>query len=175
MLCFSGVHFNSQAIAPTIEQIDQSFGATHPGGTFQPINTNTISHEWTGSVISLSSFIQSFCLVLPRPVYNAAEQLFHLNFRGLSFSFQLDSWNEAPKYEVRTHFNCQPFIERLWGRSLTSQENGGGLVVEVITLCMEKCEVMPCVCLERVLLSACSWWLITPEWRNHMRMWMSAC
>uniref|UniRef100_A0A3Q3X4R3 Uncharacterized protein n=1 Tax=Mola mola TaxID=94237 RepID=A0A3Q3X4R3_MOLML len=62
-LCFSGVHFNSQAIAPTIEQIDQSFGATHPG------------------------------------VYNAAEQLFHLNFRGLSFSFQLDSWNEAPKYE----------------------------------------------------------------------------
>uniref|UniRef100_A0A8C2YYA3 Phagosome assembly factor 1 n=1 Tax=Cyclopterus lumpus TaxID=8103 RepID=A0A8C2YYA3_CYCLU len=62
-VCFSGVHFNSQAIAPTIEQIDQSFGATHPG------------------------------------VYNAAEQLFHLNFRGLSFSFQLDSWNEAPKYE----------------------------------------------------------------------------
>ncbi|KAL6080297.1 hypothetical protein STEG23_010418 [Scotinomys teguina] len=58
-----GVHFNSQAIAPTIEQIDQSFGATHPG------------------------------------VYNSAEQLFHLNFRGLSFSFQLDSWTEAPKYE----------------------------------------------------------------------------
>uniref|UniRef100_A0A8C6M4C7 Phagosome assembly factor 1 n=1 Tax=Nothobranchius furzeri TaxID=105023 RepID=A0A8C6M4C7_NOTFU len=40
------------------------------------------------------------------PVYNAAEQLFHLNFRGLSFSFQLDSWNEAPKYELfpLTHF-----------------------------------------------------------------------
>lgn len=34
-------------------------------------------------------------------VYNAAEQLFHLNFRGLSFSFQLDSWKEAPKFEVR--------------------------------------------------------------------------
>ncbi|XP_036810359.1 UPF0183 protein C16orf70 homolog isoform X3 [Oncorhynchus mykiss] len=62
-LKYCGVHFNTQAIAPTIEQIDQSFGATHPG------------------------------------VYNAAEQLFHLNFRGLSFSFQLDSWNEAPKYE----------------------------------------------------------------------------
>ncbi|KAH0619488.1 hypothetical protein JD844_000148 [Phrynosoma platyrhinos] len=59
----NGVHFNSQAIAPTIEQIDQSFGATHPG------------------------------------VYNSAEQLFHLNFRGLSFSFQLDSWTETPKYE----------------------------------------------------------------------------
>ncbi|KAF3854463.1 hypothetical protein F7725_022518 [Dissostichus mawsoni] len=66
-LKYCGVHFNSQAIAPTIEQIDQSFGATHPG------------------------------------VYNAAEQLFHLNFRGLSFSFQLDSWNEAPKYEVRIY------------------------------------------------------------------------
>lgn len=62
-LKYCGVHFNSQAIAPTIEQIDQSFGATHPG------------------------------------VYNSAEQLFHLNFRGLSFSFQLDSWTEGPKYE----------------------------------------------------------------------------
>lgn len=39
-------------------------------------------------------------IVPPYPVYNAAEQLFHLNFRGLSFSFQLDSWSEAPKYEV---------------------------------------------------------------------------
>ncbi|XP_049578787.1 phagosome assembly factor 1 isoform X1 [Syngnathus scovelli] len=63
-LKYCGVHFNSQVVAPTIEQIDQSFGATHPG------------------------------------VYNAAEQLFHLSFRGLSFSFQLDSWNEAPKYEI---------------------------------------------------------------------------
>lgn len=41
------------------------------------------------------------CSCLPATVYIAAEQLFHLNFRGLSFSFQLDSWNEAPKYEVR--------------------------------------------------------------------------
>lgn len=40
-------------------------------------------------------------LLSPPSVYVAAEQLFHLNFRGLSFSFQLDSWNEAPKYEVR--------------------------------------------------------------------------
>lgn len=29
---FSGVHFNTSQIHPTIEQIDQSFGATHPGG-----------------------------------------------------------------------------------------------------------------------------------------------
>ena len=62
-LKYCGMHFNSQAIAPTIEQIDQSFDATHPG------------------------------------VYNSIEQLFHLSFRGLSFSFQLDSWTEAPKCE----------------------------------------------------------------------------
>ena len=29
---FSGVHFNSPHMEPTIDQIDQSFGATHPGG-----------------------------------------------------------------------------------------------------------------------------------------------
>ncbi|CAG5958496.1 unnamed protein product, partial [Menidia menidia] len=63
-LLFDATNQRLKAIAPTIEQIDQSFGATHPG------------------------------------VYNAPEQLFHLNFRGLSFSFQLDSWNEAPKYEI---------------------------------------------------------------------------
>eukprot|EP00064_Thunnus_orientalis_P002367 superscaffoldBa00000169_g2374 len=53
-------------------------------------------------VYDLSKVKLKYCLfLLPshRPVYNAAEQLFHLNFRGLSFSFQLDSWNEAPKYE----------------------------------------------------------------------------
>ena len=34
MLFFiSGVHFNSPQVQPTIEQIDMSFGATHPGGT----------------------------------------------------------------------------------------------------------------------------------------------
>lgn len=48
-----------------------------------------------------SDAIQPCHFLLPIPtVYNSAEQLFHLNFRGLSFSFQLDSWTEAPKYEV---------------------------------------------------------------------------
>uniref|UniRef100_A0A8C4Q9K1 Phagosome assembly factor 1 n=1 Tax=Eptatretus burgeri TaxID=7764 RepID=A0A8C4Q9K1_EPTBU len=61
-LKYCGVHFNSPTIPPTIEQIDQSFGATHPG------------------------------------VYNAAEQLFHLNFRGLSFSFRLDARLDTPKF-----------------------------------------------------------------------------
>ena len=31
-LYYSGVHFSTSQIQPTIEQIDQSFGATHPGG-----------------------------------------------------------------------------------------------------------------------------------------------
>lgn len=52
---FSGKTFASPQIPPTIEQIDQSFGATHPG------------------------------------VYDAAQQLFVLNFRGLSFSFPIES------------------------------------------------------------------------------------
>lgn len=95
--CFSGVHFNSQAVLPTIEQIDQSFGATHPGGT-RPHKLRQVSRP--PPHVSLS----------PSPVYIAAEQLFHLNFRGLSFSFQLDSWNEAPKYEVRRFWRCLWFL-----------------------------------------------------------------
>ena len=52
-------------------------------------------------VFTASDAIQPCHFLLPTPtVYNSAEQLFHLNFRGLSFSFQLDSWTEAPKYEV---------------------------------------------------------------------------
>jgi len=31
-LFFSGMYFNNPLIQPTIAQIDQSFGATHPGG-----------------------------------------------------------------------------------------------------------------------------------------------
>lgn len=112
VLFFSGVHFNSQAIAPTIEQIDQSFGATHPGGTSQSI----LSHM-TLSFDLICLFHHIFSLFPFHSVYNAAEQLFHLNFRGLSFSFQLDSWNEAPKYEVRgggvCRFACLPPKEGL--------------------------------------------------------------
>ena len=94
-LSFSGVHFNSQAVSPTIEQIDQSFGATHPGGAACPASTHTHTHTHTPGPDTPT------CFRLSSTVYVAAEQLFHLNFRGLSFSFQLDSWNEAPKYEVR--------------------------------------------------------------------------
>lgn len=54
-LKYCGVHFNSPQVQPTIEQIDMSFGATHPG------------------------------------VYDPTHQLFILTFRGLSFSFPIDS------------------------------------------------------------------------------------
>lgn len=60
-LKYCGVPFNTPQVKPTIEQVDQSFGATHPG------------------------------------VYIAEKQLFVLNFRGLSFDFQINSTYE-PKY-----------------------------------------------------------------------------
>lgn len=50
--------------------------------------------------IFLFIFVTLLFLSFSFLVYNSAEQLFHLNFRGLSFSFQLDSWTETPKYEV---------------------------------------------------------------------------
>lgn len=52
---FSNLLFNSPEILPSIEQIEHSFGATHPG------------------------------------VYDSEKELFILNFRGLSFSFPVES------------------------------------------------------------------------------------
>lgn len=52
---YSGMVFNSPEVCPSIEQIEHSFGATHPG------------------------------------VYDAEKQLFVLNFRGLSFSFHVET------------------------------------------------------------------------------------
>lgn len=51
----SGVHFNSQAIAPTIEQIDQSFGATHPGGKQQSIHILSSSSSYPSPSSSSAS------------------------------------------------------------------------------------------------------------------------
>ena len=41
----SGVHFNSTHVQPTIEQIDQSFGATHPGGEYGEDLFTPVKHE----------------------------------------------------------------------------------------------------------------------------------
>lgn len=60
-LKYCGKAFSSPLITPTIEQIDQSFGATHPG------------------------------------VYDAAQNVFVLSFRGLSFAFPTES-KYKPKY-----------------------------------------------------------------------------
>lgn len=54
-LRYCGTNFNSPEILPTIEQIESSFGSTHPA------------------------------------VYDAAKNSFALNFRGLTFYFQIDS------------------------------------------------------------------------------------
>lgn len=54
-LKYSGIIFNSPEVIPSIEQIEHSFGATHPG------------------------------------VFDQEKQIFQLNFRGLSFSFPVES------------------------------------------------------------------------------------
>ncbi|KAK6622400.1 hypothetical protein RUM44_002211 [Polyplax serrata] len=55
VLKYSGIIFNSPEVVPSLEQIEHSFGATHPG------------------------------------VYDQDKQIFQLNFRGLSFSFPVES------------------------------------------------------------------------------------
>lgn len=64
-------------------------------------NQTTLPRQSYSSCLFYCCLVQLiFFLFFIFLVYSAPEQLFHLNFRGLSFSFQLDSWNEAPKYEV---------------------------------------------------------------------------
>lgn len=121
---YSGVHFNSQSIAPTIEQIDQSFGATHPGGEIYCVCQLFVQTP----ICCVCIFIVGSCSL--RPVYNAAEQLFHLNFRGLSFSFQLDSWSEAPKYEVRLG-SCYWKIPCSWYLDGASKNTGKTIVLHL--------------------------------------------
>lgn len=60
---FSGMLFNAPEVMPTIQQVEHTFGATHPG------------------------------------VFDAEKQTFTLNFRGISFCFNVDS-----KFQVRTSF-----------------------------------------------------------------------
>lgn len=40
-LKYCGVHFNSPSVSPTNDQIEMSFGATHPG-VFDPANQQFI-------------------------------------------------------------------------------------------------------------------------------------
>lgn len=61
-LC-SNTIFNSSEVLPTIQEIEQCFGATHPG------------------------------------IYDCEKQMFTLNFRGLSFCFDVDS-----KFQVEMNF-----------------------------------------------------------------------
>lgn len=89
-LTYCGSPFCSPEIVPTRQQIDDSFGATHPGD------------------------------------YDAAQQMFILNFRGLSFSFQADSRVQSKVEEVMNsslHFpnGMSPVVSRMaiyYGNSL---------------------------------------------------------
>lgn len=48
------MHFNSPQVQPTIEQIDMSFGATHPGGLkISPITSFTFEKQSSGSEVSV--------------------------------------------------------------------------------------------------------------------------
>lgn len=63
-LKYSGIIFNSPEVIPSIEQIEHSFGATHPG------------------------------------VYDQDKQIFQLNFRGLSFSFPVESKFQVNNFKI---------------------------------------------------------------------------
>lgn len=84
----SGSPFCSPEILPTRQQIDDSFGATHPGGERLPR--------------SAPRCVRRERRVFPSD-YDAAQQMFVLNFRGLSFSFQAD-----PKLQVSVPPQCRP-------------------------------------------------------------------
>lgn len=60
---YSTTIFNSSDVVPSIQEIEQCFGATHPG------------------------------------IYDCEKQMFTLNFRGLSFCFDVDS-----KFQVTVDF-----------------------------------------------------------------------
>lgn len=81
-LRYCGMHFNSPEVVPTIEQIETSFGSTHPA------------------------------------VYDAAKNIFALNFRGLTFHFNVDSKlqaNFASHGLGSLHFGpgCSPIVSRM--------------------------------------------------------------
>lgn len=60
--------FNAPEVMPTIQQVEHTFGATHPG------------------------------------VFDAEKQTFTLNFRGISFCFNVDSKFQVCIYTILTSF-----------------------------------------------------------------------
>ncbi|CAL1272841.1 unnamed protein product [Larinioides sclopetarius] len=85
-LKYCGNVFCSPEVPPTLEQIDHSFGATHPGGNsvlrnkFPSLGT-TVRNHW-----HMKLFTE----------YHSSQQVFVLNFRGLTFAFAID-----PKLQPR--------------------------------------------------------------------------
>lgn len=52
---YSGVHFNSPQVQPTIEQIDMSFGATHPGGLCNTVHVHGFQQIFTVAILNSST------------------------------------------------------------------------------------------------------------------------
>lgn len=120
ILCTSGVHFNSQAIVPTIEQIDQSFGATHPGGSSQSMNPPD-----TFAYTNKTKFWSGFNLLLMKYCFLHPFQQFTMLQSSCSISTFEDcpspfSWTHGTKprntrLECLNRFTCQPVKEELSG------------------------------------------------------------
>ena len=162
--CCSGVHFNSQAIAPTIEQIDQSFGATHPGGTSQSANTH--------SQINLCFFIWCvwFMIIVP--------------FRSPPFSLQCCR-AVVPSQLSRTVLLLPTGLmersSKIWGENASTDLKNSRAVLSrqlwdwIDQPSYRQAEVELCVCYEHVLETLSAWCYVMiiskgwgTEWRQQM-------
>lgn len=149
VLCFSGVHFNSQAIAPTIEQIDQSFGATHPGGTLQ-----------SKTHLQMNLHFDLTCLFYKTSSSSPLSIQFTMPQSSCSISIFEDcpspsNWTLGMKlqnmrWECFKLFACQPVKEEQSGRFYTSQGNRASLVNLSDYASYRQSKVKPCVCFEHV-------------------------
>ncbi|XP_042896720.1 phagosome assembly factor 1 isoform X2 [Parasteatoda tepidariorum] len=79
-LKYCGNVFCSPEVPPTLEQIDHSFGATHPGG-------RSVSHF--KNPFEFAEFRKPW-LAHWLTEYHSSQQVFVLNFRGLTFAFAID-------------------------------------------------------------------------------------
>lgn len=164
--CCSGVHFNSQAIAPTIEQIDQSFGATHPGGTFHSTNTHSQIN-----LFSLSDLFGSWSSFL---------------FTPPPFSLQCCR-AVVPSQLSRTVLLLPTgLVERsseIWGENTSTELKDSRVVLSrqlwdwIDQPSYGQAEVEPCVCYEHVLETLSAWCCVMiiskgcgTEWRRQMHV-----
>lgn len=142
---FSGVHFNSQAIAPTIEQIDQSFGATHPGGTLQ----STLPQIFLCFFCNLIRFFIKipFSSLFPVPSLQCCRAVVPSQF---------------PRLVVFFPTGLMEWSSKIWGEPSSESEQPC-----VWSDCFQRghCDGRPCICQRGAL----SWHCCGSEWRNQTR------